>query len=195
MARYEMTPARWAHLKKLHEMNRTRGAARRASQRRRYSSNPVKRGLGVSGLKKNTIPYARINQNSATAGFNTGTIIPFTKKRIAFGSYFRVENGNKNVLNKALSKVGRSIAPNGTSRGRAREWFNRNITIDNPGVRADIGGAQVRLGTSRRSGPTIIVRRGKHKTPKKSSTSGLKSYNKRMNKIKKKRTRRARRGK
>lgn len=190
---YVLTPARQAHLKRLHDLNRKRGSKARASRRRHYGNNPVKRGIGVSGLKKNTVPYARINQNSQTAGFNTGTIIPFIGKRVSFGGYVRVENKNKGSLTKALSRTGRKIAPSGTKAGQAREWFNNNVQIDNPAIRARVGGSQVRLGTSRSAGPTIIVRRGSHKTPQLKSRKGVKKYNTQMKKIKK--TRRARRGK
>lgn len=163
-----------------------RATLSRNVNRRHYTDNPKKRGVGLAGLSKNTIPYARVNKHSQTGGFNTGTIIPFTGKRIAFGGYFRVENtSRRNALDTTLGKIGNKVARKGTKPGAAREWFNKNVHIDNPGVRAKVGGAQVRLGTSRSSGPTIIVRRGSHKTIEKKSRAGLRQYNTRMVKIKK----------
>lgn len=165
--------------------------AKRNVNRRHYSSDSKKRGVGVLGLKKNTTPYLRVNKNSQTLGTNTGTIIPFTSKRIAIGSYVRVENTTrKNALDATLGRAGNRLAPKGTRRGAARKWISDSVSVDNPGLRADVGGAQVRLGTSRRAGPTIIVRRGKHKTFQMKSKNGIRMYDTRMTKIKKRRKQR-----
>jgi hypothetical protein len=167
--------------------------AKRNVNRRHYSSDNKKRGTGVAGLKKNTTPYLRVNKRSQTLGTNTGTIIPFTQKRIAIGSYIRVENTNrKNALDATLGRVGNKVAPRGTKRGAARKWIKESVHIDNPGLRANVGRAQVRLGTSRNAGPTIILRKGQHKTFEKKSRGGIKMYNTRMTTIRKRR--KARRG-
>lgn len=195
---YVLTPARSAHLTRLHELNRKRGAKSRLAKRRKYGSNAVKRGTGVKGIKKNSIPYARINKNSQTVGLNSGTIIPGTGKRIAFGGYLRLENTNrkKNPIDRATRSIANALAPKGTRAGKVREYFNKNVTVTAPLLRANVGGSQVRLGTSRRGGPTFIIRKGNHKTPKLKSQQGIRKYDKRIATIsKQKKTRRARRGK
>lgn len=195
---YVLTPARRAHLTRLHELNRKRGAKSRLAKRRKYGSNAAKRGAGIGGVKKNSIPYARINKNSQTIGLNSGTIIPGTGKRIAFGGYLRLENTNRknNPIDKAIRGLANSFAPKGSKAGKVREYFNKNVTVTAPLLRANVGGSQVRLGTSRRGGPTLIIRRGNHKTPQLKSQQGIKKYNKRIATIsKQKKTRRARRGK
>lgn len=165
--------------------------AKRNVNRRHYSSDKKKRGVGIAGLKKNTTPYLRANKHSQTLGTNTGTIIPFTGKRVAIGSYIRLENtSRKNALDATLGRVGNKVAPKGTRRGSARKWFRESVRVDNPGLRANVGGAQVRLGTSRNSGPTVILRRGKHKTFEKKSRNGIRIYDTRMTKIKKRRKQR-----
>jgi len=162
--------------------------AKRNVNRRHYSSDANKRGKGVKGVKKNLTPYARINKHSQTAGVNSGTIIPGTGKRVAFGAYIRLENTNRsNALDATAKAIGKRVARKGTKPGAVRQWWNKNVTIDNPGVRADVGGAQVRLGTSRGSGATIIVRKGSHKTYQKKSQMGIKKYNTRTRTIRKQR--------
>lgn len=180
--------AAWAANKK---RKRSHYKAKRNVNRRHYSSSPTKRGVGIEGLQKNVTPYLRANKHSQTIGTNTGTIIPFTKKRVAIGSYIRLENTTrKNAFDTRINKFGNKVAPRGTKRGAARKWFNESVHIDNPGVRADIGGAQVRLGTSRNAGATIIVRRGKHKPFEGKSRKGIKMYNTRMTQIRKRRRQR-----
>ena len=181
-----MTPARKAALRKAQLASaRARKGKRRPGSRRIYSSDPVKRGIGVAGLQKNTVPYARINKRSWTVGVNTGTIIPFTGKRISFGGYVRVENRSRknNPIDKAQSKIANRLARPGTKPGRARKWFNDNVVVQNPAVRANVGGAQVRLGTSRNAGATVIVRRGNHKAVQRKTMQGVRKYDRRMKTI------------
>ena len=187
---YVFTPARRAAL------SRARAAsarARKGRSRRHFTSDPVKRGVGVAGLKKNTIPYARVNKRSQTVGVNAGTIIPFTKKRIAFGGYVRLENtGRKGAIDRALSKAGNSVAPRGTTRGKVRNYLATSVEIKNPAIRAAIPHGEVRLGTSRGAGPTFIVRRRKHGAPFKKSRAGVRKYDTRMRAIAGKKTKKPR---
>ena len=89
------TPAQRAALRKAQLASaRARKGRAVARTRRFYSSSPAKRGVGVAGLQRNTVPYARINKRSGTVGVNSGTVIPFTGKRIAVGGYIRLENIN-----------------------------------------------------------------------------------------------------
>ena len=167
---YVFTPARKAALDAARK-------ARKKKNRRIYSSNPVTRGQGKSGLIKNTVPYLRANKRSQTGGFNAGTILPGTGKRIVFGGYVRVENVNrKGAIDKALAKAGSKAMPYGTTRGKVRKYFKENVHIDNPAIRANVYGHQARLSTSRGAGPTIVLRRGKHKTPQSKSRAGVKKY-------------------
>lgn len=177
------SPAQRAALRKAQLASaRARRGKSRSGVRRRYSSNPYKRGLGAAGLQKNAVPYARINQRSGTVGVNTGTIIPFTGKRISFGGYVRVENRGRPISG-VQSKVANKLARKGTKPGAARKWFNDNVIVQSPAVRANVGGAQVRLGTSRSAGSTVIVRRGSHKAIQKKSMAGVRRYDKRMRAI------------
>lgn len=174
---YVFTPARRAALDKARKK-------RKRNSKRLYSSNPITRGQGKHGLAKNTIPYLRVNKRSQTGGFNTGTIIPGTGKRIVLGGYIRVENTNrKGAIDRALAKAGNKTMPYGTSRGKVRKYFKENVTITNPTIRANVGKHQARLSTSRGAGPTITLRRGKHKTPLAKSRAGVKKYDRRMKSI------------
>lgn len=174
---YVFTPARRAALDKARKK-------RKRNSKRLYSSNPVTRGQGKHGLAKNTIPYLRVNKRSQTGGFNAGTIIPGTGKRIVLGGYIRVENTNrKGAIDRALAKAGNKTMPYGTSRGKVRKYFKENVTITNPTIRANVGKHQARLSTSRGAGPTITLRRGKHKTPLAKSRAGVKKYDRRMKSI------------
>lgn len=182
---YVFTPARAAALAKGRKVSaqRRRGRAR-LSRGRSYSSNPVARGVGLAGVRKNFVPYFRVNKRSQTAGFNAGSIIPRTKKRIVIGSYIRVENTTRHgAIDRALGKTGNAVAPRGTKRGAVRKYFKENVSITNPAVRANVPGGQARLSTSRGAGPTIIYRRGKHKTPQTLSQKGVKKYDARMKAI------------
>ena len=167
-----------------------------AKARQRRKAPPIKittaagrqaRCVGVEGLRKNFIPYARVSKRSATVGANTGTFIPFTDKRIAFGSYFRFEDVKKKTgVDKLLSKAYESIAPKGSARALVGEHIRKNVKIDNPAIRYSTPGTgsregvQFRLGTSRKSGPTLVVRRGSHKRTRTQSKAGIKKYDTRM---------------
>lgn len=180
---YVFTPARRAALARAREIRSQKAKGRRQAKagttRRIYSSNPVKRGQGISGAKKNFIPYARVNQRSQTAGFNVGTIIPGTGKRVVTGGYLRLENTKRGgVITSSLNRV-----PKNSLLGKGRRYFNENVTVTNPAVRANVGPGQVRLGTSRSGGLTLTARRGKHKVPQKLSQKGTKQYDLRIAKI------------
>lgn len=175
--RHVMTPARKMALRK------AQLAAVRAKKRARYARNkghapkPSNRGVGVSGLTKNFIPYARVNKRSQTGGFNVGTIIPGTGKRIVVGGYTRLENTHKHgMLDVALGNISSKIAPRGSSRRKVMDFFSKNVNVTNPAVRASLGNTQIRVGTSRGAGPTLIVRRGRHKTSQQASQKAIKRY-------------------
>ncbi|AVO25990.1 capsid maturation protease [Mycobacterium phage Phreeze] len=146
--------------------------------------NRKTRGVGVSGLKKNTVPYVRANKRSQTVGVNAGTIIPGTKKRIVVGGYARIESTTKETaVDRAINaKIG-VVAPGGSRRGKVAGYLRKNLDVKNPAVRAAVGGAQVRLGTSRGAGPTVIVRRGKHRIAQSKSKAGVQKYDSRMKTI------------
>lgn len=164
------------------------GAGKKASKSVKVTKGrgpaPLTPKAALKELKRNTIPYVRVNKRSQTIGVNAGTRIPLTHKRVVFGSYSRLESTRRHttadrIAGKAVSK----LAPSGTKRGRAVAYARKNFTVTNPAIRGSVGGAQVRLGTSRGAGPTIIVRRGKHKTSQAKSASGVKKYDTAMSKI------------
>ena len=151
------------------------------------SASRRQRGVGVSGLKKNFIPYARVSKKSTTIGANTGTFIPGTNKRVVFGNYARIETVNrKSKVDVMASKALKKIAPEGTKRAAIGEHIRKNAKFSNPAIRyatpgtSSREGVQVRLGTSRKAGPTLIVRRGVHKRTRAESKSGIAQYDKRM---------------
>ena len=184
--RHVMTPARKAALRKaqLASAKKRRGSG---GKKRRYGQ-AKNRPTGLSGLRRTATPYARVNQRSQTVGFNAGTIIPFTGKRIAFGSYLRLESTSRHTAtSRALYKVG-----GGSKVGK---FIADNVSISTPAIRLNAGKSQVRLGTSRGAGPTIILRRGNHKTPQAASQRGVKKYETRMNTIAKTKKRRPQRRK
>ncbi len=185
---YVFTPARQRALAKARAasvLSRQRARARRNRGRAPLAAN---RGIGVKGLKKNTIPYVRANKRSQTLGANAGTIIPGTGKRLVIGGYARLENtSKKNAVDKALANVGNSIFPRGTARGRAKKYFRENVTVTNPAMRAKVGGSEVRLGTSRGSGPTVILRRGRHKVSQNAARKAIKRYDTQARKLNSKR--------
>jgi hypothetical protein len=146
------------------------------------------RGLGISGLKQNFIPYARISKRSTTVGANTGSFIPGTNKRVVFGQYARIETvQRKTGIDAKLASIGKKLAPKGSKRNAIAKHIAARTNITNPALRYSTPGTksregvQVRLGTSRKAGPTIIVRRGTHKRTIQQSKSGIAQYNKRMN--------------
>lgn len=145
---------------------------------------------GVSSARTHAIvPYARVNKRSSTVGFNAGTKIRGTKKRVVGGAYIRVESTTKHTTaDKIAGKAARSVFPKGTRRGKALGYLRKNVGLNNPALRATTPkGNSVRLGTSRGAGPTIIVRRGKHKVAQPKSASGVGRYNASISKIQGKR--------
>lgn len=132
-------------------------------------------------LPKTLIPYARVNKRSQTVGYNVGAKLPGTGKRIVTGSYVRIENVKRTTAtDRFVAKGVNKIAPPHTKAGKALGAIKTNVSINNPSVRAKVGGHQVRLGTSRGAGPTVIIRRGKHKTPQVKSKKGVQAYDTRM---------------
>jgi hypothetical protein len=185
MAKWAGTPKQWAAIRK------AQAASVRASRRRRLSRNRGRapkaenRGEGFAGLRKNFTPYVRVNKRSQTVGFNTGTIIKGTNRRVVYGRYVRLENKNKKTaVDSSINKMLNKVAPKNTARGKARNFVKQNVVITNPAVRASVGGSQVRLGTSRRSGPTLVVRKGSHNTSPNASRKSIKRYDTQMRKIK-----------
>ena len=175
--RHVMTPARKAALRK--------AQLAAAKSRRRYmltknkghAPKEANRGTGLSGLKKNTIPYVRVNKRSQTTGFNAGTIIPGTGKRIVIGGYSRIENTHRhNALDGMVDGFVSKIAPRGSKARKVMDYLTKNVNVTSPAVRARLGKAEVRLGTSRGAGPTIIVRRGRHKISQRGSMTAIKRY-------------------
>lgn len=164
--RYVMTAARRIALRK---------AQLASARKRKGTGNP--RNSGV-------IPYARANKRSQTVGVNAGAKIT-RHHRIVVGGYARIESTRRNTTaDKIAGKVAKGILPKGTRRGRARSYLSKNLAFNNPGVRATTKkGNSVRLGTSRGAGPTVIVRRGRHKTPQAKSVAGIRKYNTRINVI------------
>lgn len=185
---YVLTPARRAAILKAQKASVAAAKRRRASRNRGRAPLAVNRGIGVKGIRKNTVPYVRANKRSQTLGANAGTIIPGTGKRLVIGGYARLENtSKKNAVDNALRGIGNSIFPRGTTRGRAKKYFRENVTVTNPAVRAKMGGAEVRLGTSRGSGPTVILRRGRHKVSQNASRKAIKRYDTHARKLNAKR--------
>lgn len=172
--RHIMTPARRAALRKaqLASAKKRKGKGRKTRVYGQLKNRPT----GLAGLARTTTPYARVNKRSQTIGFNSGTIIPFTGKRIAFGSYLRLESTSKST------STDRAIAALGGN-SRAGKFLRNNVSISTPAVRANAGNAQFRLGTSRGAGPTLVVRRGSHKTPQIASQRGVRKYETRMSTI------------
>lgn len=200
---YKFTPGRARQLAKARAISaRNRSRARQAGIKKSYGKRPV----GIAGLKKNFIPYTRINKNSQTAGFNAGSIVPGTRKRIVVGGYVRVERTSRSggLVDKAIGKAVRSraVAPAGSRRGKVREYLAKNATLTNPAFRLNVPGknVQARIGSSRSAGPTLIVRRGRHNTSMQKSKKAIKSYDSRIrtisaNRQKAKKPRPQRRGK
>lgn len=154
------------------------------------------RGSGLKGLKKNAIPYIRVNKRSQTAGVNAGTVIPGTSKRIVVGGYARLESTSKHTkIDQISARAMKRVFPTGSRQARGMAFLKKNVSVTKPSVRAKLGNAQVRLGTSRGAGPTVIVRRGNHKTGAGKSTAGMKAFDTQIRKstAKKKKKRPARR--
>ena len=196
------SPAQKAALNKARKVAAARKRSRPKKSKRYRNGTPADRGINVPGLKKNFIPYARVNKRSQTVGYNAGTVIGGTNKRIVVGSYVRLENiHKKGAIDKAFGKGAEFIAPKGSKRGAVRSYLKQNVTVTNPAVRAKVPGfGEARLSTSRGGGPTITVRRGHHKTPLRASRAGIKKFDGRTSIIERqrkraKKPRRERRGK
>ena len=152
------------------------------------------RGVGVQGLERNLIPYARISKRSATVGANTGTFIPFTNKRVTFGGYFKFEDAKKVTdVDRIAGKAWNAIAPKGSTADLVGRHIAKHVKVDNPALRYSApgtgsrNGVEVRLGTSRKSGPTLTIRRGTHKRTRSESISGIKKFDTQMRKVQGKR--------
>lgn len=156
------------------------GAGTKAPKRPKVSSHgkSTARNSGV-------IPYARVNKRSQTIGFNAGSKVPGTKKRVVAGGYLRVESTTRHTTaDKIAGKAARKVFPTGSRRGRAVGYLRKNVGLNNPALRATTPkGNSIRLGTSRGAGPTIIVRKGSHKTAQSKSAIGVQKYNTRMGNI------------
>lgn len=173
MASYVFTPARQAALRKAQAAS----AYRRRGKGRRVYGQTKNRPTGMAGLKRNTIPYARANKRSQTLGFNAGTIIPGTKKRIVFGAYARLESTvRKTAVDRAVDKAAYKYLGKNTNRAKVGKYIRKNVKATAPQLRVKVGGAETRLGTSRGAGPTVIIRKGKHPTPRNSTQTGLRRY-------------------
>lgn len=182
---YVFTPARQEAWRKAVKASADkRRGTRRNLRRRRYSSNPVKRGQGRSGLTKNFTPYIRVNKRSQTLGFNTGTVIPGTGRRVAFGNYIRLESTgkNKNPVDRTIGSISRRFGNSGKP-AAVKKYFRDNVEVRSPAIRANIPGGQLRLGTSRGGGTTLIARRGTHKAMERKARSGVRKYETRMRTI------------
>lgn len=147
------------------------------------------RGVGLTGLKQNLIPHARISKRGITVGVNTGSFIPGTNKRVVVGQYVRFESVNKETkLDKAAKAVLSRIAPKGSRRDILGQHVRKNAKFSNPAIRyqspgsSSRNGIEARLGTSRKSGPTVVIRRGEHKRTRAQSKAGIAKYNKAVNK-------------
>jgi hypothetical protein len=150
------------------------------------------RGVGIRGLKRNFVPYARLSTSGTTVGYNAGTIIPGRKKkrRIVTGAYFRVEHvdlyGRQKVATSALiakPKTKRLLKAFGLEKKvndaikSAKENSPRKITDTIGGSRVDVGGAQVRVTSQRKFNPTITIRRGPHKVGYAKANKGIREFN------------------
>ncbi len=174
--------------------NKKAFAGKKASPKKRVvsiqtASSRQGRGVGLTGLKQNTIPHLRISKRSTTVGVNSGTFIPGTNKRIVIGNYARIEHVGKTKYDQRKESLLAKAMPKGSKRDLLGKHVKKHVKLDNPAIRystpgtSSRHGVQARLGTSRHAGPTLIVRRGKHKTSQPSSKSGVKNYNKRMDQI------------
>lgn len=182
--RHVMTPARKAALKKAQLAAIKSRRRYRLMKNRGHAPKAANRGEGVKGLRKNFIPYVRVNKRSQTGGFNVGTIIPGTNKRIVVGGYTRMENTHRhNAIDTMLGNIGAKVAPKGSRQRSVVNFFKKNVAVTNPAVRATFGNAQVRLGTSRSAGPTIIIRRGRHKVSQNASMKSIKRYDTQARKL------------
>jgi hypothetical protein len=161
--------------------------------------NAHKRGVGLVGLKKNTVPYARLSTAGTTVGFNAGTILPGSRRRVVFGAYGRIEHEDMYARQKIASNVliSKSLAGTianrlmggGATGRRATQYMTRaqraiirqgpkGLTEVLAGKRMDVAGGRVqaRFTSTRKYNPTVTVRRGRHKVSPNLSHKGSVSY-------------------
>lgn len=183
------SPAQRAALAKAQHVSAIKRHLRAKQKNKGKAPDPVNRGIGTAGLKKNFTPYVRVNQRSQTVGYNVGTYVPGTNRRVVTGQYVRFERATKkgSAFNAMLGRAASGIAPKNTRRGAVRSYLKKNVTVATPAVRAAIGGAEVRVGTSRGAGPTVILRRGKHKVSQQASFKSIKRYDTHARKLNAKR--------
>lgn len=183
------SPAQRAALAKAQKASAVKRRIRALNKNHGKAPNPVNRGIWVRGLRKNFVPYVRVNKQSGTIGAAAGTIIPGTGYRVVGFGGVRMERTTKksNPVDMTLAKAGLRIAPKGTRRRKVSNYLKKNVTVSNPAIRSAIGGAEVRLGTSRGAGPTVILRRGKHKVSRQASYKAIKRYDTHARKLNTKR--------
>lgn len=161
-------------------------ASKRTGSKKKTTSKSTSRSKGKSTARNSgVIPYARINKRSQTVGANAGAKIPYTNKRVVGGAYLRVESTTKHTTaDKVYGKVSSKVFPTGSRRGKAQAAFKKNFSVNNPAIRGTTkSGNQIRLGTSRGAGPTLIVRKGSHRTAQPSSMAGVQKYDNSMRSI------------
>lgn len=183
------SPAQRAALRKAQLASVRSRRRKRAMRNRGKAPRKENRGVGFAGIKVNFVPYIRVNKRSQTVGYNTGAYIKGTNSRFVTGQYIRREYGNKkdNPIDQTLRKAGLKVAPKNTTRRKAVNYFKKNVVITNPAIRATIGGSQARLSTSRNAGPTVVLRRGKHKVSRQASVRAIKRYDTHARKLNAKR--------
>jgi hypothetical protein len=161
---------------------------------------------GAAGLKRNFKPYVRVNKRSQTIGWNTGTRVTGRTSRVSTGWYVRREQtakytGLDKLVNRGFtSRAGRAVIPKGSKRAGAVAAIRTHVHVSTPAVRVQFGqrvnsegkvvkrGVQARLGTARpygksRTGPTLVITRGTHKTSALRSFKGMQKYDNRMSQI------------
>lgn len=163
---------------------RSMGMGKKAPRIKKPSTDRTTVSFKGRQLPVHVVPYARANKRSQTIGFNAGGKVPRTHKRLVGGAYLRIETTTRHttadkIAGKAVSKV----LPSGTRRGRAAGAFKRNFSINNPALRGTRGNVQGRLSTSRGAGPTLVIRRGRHKVSQSKSATGIQKYDTRMKAI------------
>jgi hypothetical protein len=180
------SPAQRAAIKKAQLASIKSARRRRLSRNRGRAPKAGNRGVGLAGLKQNFTPYIRVNKNSQTVGFNSGTIRKSGRSRVVYGVYRRVEAVDKknNPVDKTFRAISNQLAPKNTRRGKARAYVKKNVVITNPALRVAVGSGEARLSTSRRAGPTIVVRKGSHNKSLSASRKSIKRYDTQMRKVK-----------
>lgn len=180
---YVFTPKRQAALAiaqaKSARLKRAKAKAAKPNSGKKMSAG-YKAG-GVKHLRKNFVPYTRINQRSVTVGANTGAGIPFSNKRVSMGSYFRIENKNKRKpLNEFITRTADKFVKPGTRAHALRQFASESIKVDSPVVRMKFGPVETQTSTSRASGPTVVIRRGQRKVRLAETKAGVAEYDRRM---------------